>query len=864
METFIHAMAFGFEATWASAGWFIQPDPEDALLAARFTASRERLAATLPPAEHDAILARVILDPPGLHRQARQRFPGLHSAGHILWWVALDALAVRSPAGVVPRVAQRLVEAWRQALSGEPADFEEAEARLPHRLFEALYQLWRAPDAGEVYVRLAQILERLGPARHAMEPFHLGQKLAVLLLLVGRLDEATLAQVWEAGLRSLPTLPWGCADRAAEVEAQLTTLVVERTWKVLNSLDDSEEAHLEGPFVGARWVQAACAAIERLGLGALGKDAASRNLRRVLEEAQLGGEAVDLGRFARATLEVALGAAGAGCRGSFLHALAREQEAQLWQLVRDSGPFDGWFARHDHEAVDQARWRQAEALMEALRAAVEACGEAAARRVLGPLTGGNERRTIVQAMLGWNRDRLEASMKRGSQEAIRAFGLLPVEGGLEEVQARYLRLREVEKAASQWGAQRQANQREAVQEALLYLAGRAGMDTGQLEWTMEARMGGVTPQPAMVGEYTLAIGGDQVVAHRGGRALKNVPAAVKKTPDYETLRAWLSRQTEQRRRFAESLEAAMVEGTALEAAALQVLAGLPAGRPLVEGLVFCADESGPTRFFRGTEALPPRVRVAHPVDIQAAGQLEHWQAHQAQVGWQPPFPQLFRETYVVDEGEGPLEVRRFVGHTFLGAVGVKVLQRRGWRSGSYSEDPMTRRYPKAGLKAAFGFENAEHTFEHTVDGEGNTVPLPIEIGPLRFLDRAGVVLPWRTLPPRIVSEALRDLDLLIHAAGAGERRLSREVLRRRAELAVAVLRDLGVPQVQISGRWLEVAGFKVDVEDGRVRRVAGEVEVELPPAWPGVDGLPLLLGDDGRLRLVCARALRLAQGGEPA
>ena len=95
---------------------------------------------------------------------------------------------------------------------------------------------------------------------------------------------------------------------------------------------------------------------------------------------------------------------------------------------------------------------------------------------------------LFSAVFGDNDKRVRDSLKRNSQPAAKALGLLPLpEKGLEaELDARYVALLEFEKSCQKFGTERRANSAAAVRVGLSNLAANAGFaDAERLAWSVE-------------------------------------------------------------------------------------------------------------------------------------------------------------------------------------------------------------------------------------------------------------------------------------------------------------------------------------------------------------------------------------------
>lgn len=95
---------------------------------------------------------------------------------------------------------------------------------------------------------------------------------------------------------------------------------------------------------------------------------------------------------------------------------------------------------------------------------------------------------LIEAIAGWNRTEITQLLAKRKQLAVKAYGLLPLERGHEEVLERYLFLQQFLKESKKFGAEKQANEQIAVQKALAYLAQIAGYPNAQHLESIEAHL----------------------------------------------------------------------------------------------------------------------------------------------------------------------------------------------------------------------------------------------------------------------------------------------------------------------------------------------------------------------------------------
>ena len=147
----------------------------------------------------------------------------------------------------------------------------------------------------------------------------------------------------------------------------------------------------------------------------------------------------------------------------------------------------------------------------------------------------------MDALVGWNRKQLETSIKRyHKQQALSAYGFLPLEGGEEEVLERYWAFQQVFKDSKKYGSERRANVKTAIIQGLANLAQTAGFaDLTRLEWAMESQIGNQGPamnRRKTIADWEVELGWQgiepKLTIFKQGEPLKTVPVGLRKQADF--------------------------------------------------------------------------------------------------------------------------------------------------------------------------------------------------------------------------------------------------------------------------------------------------------------------------------------------
>ncbi|RKT83194.1 protein of unknown function [Saccharopolyspora antimicrobica] len=450
--------------------------------------------------------------------------------------------------------------------------------------------------------------------------------------------------------------------------------------------------------------------------------------------------------------------------------------------------------------------------------AIEEAGADAAQQLLAFVP--NE---LVSAVMGWNRAEVLTRFKRNALQGIAAFGLLPLAPD-ETVLDRYLVLRESAKKGPKLGPNRRHSHAAAIEVALDHLAQVAGFeDASRLEWDCEARIATETPMEAEVGDYRIALrfdGADPALTvNRGSKVLKSVPAAVRADPGYRELRENQKRLQDQARRMRTGLvERLVATAGALAPDELARLLSLPAGAAMLPALLW-RDRNDVIGLLDQVDTTGP-VTAVHPLELHERQVLADWQEQIVRRRLRQPVKQVFRELYVLTPAElaaGEVS-RRFAGQKVNGKVAGQLLSGRGWSTHGEHADHQATRDVGDGLTAALRCEFDGYF------GMGAVL-----VGELRFLTGAhrrvgGTPVPLGDVPPVVLSEVMRDLDLVVSVAGIEpDAELSEAQAASRAQLLAALIADLGLDRVTVEGRVAVVRGTRATY---RVHLTSGSIHVQ--------------------------------------
>lgn len=740
---------------------------------------------------------------------------------------------------------------------------------------------WDRPSPAEdaYYPRLAEVYQ--GKAAAAIRRF------AVALAEAGRLDAALHERAVHTWADSLCTLP-PRVEGTSTGEQRLDALNAERVDRALAQLPES--ATWLRSLVGDQgtstpgWLLAGVRELSRLDLapGALEKhyeNHLGRVLTALLDVGQLEKDdeaplIEQLAGFPHASLLAALPFSGAASE-AVLEALGWHDLKPLQRLYLDLALAVDHSGRlvEDLQSSDDPELGVVD--RDALQAALDQVDAGHLADYLAALDDTPwafpNTRLLLDAFRGLERKALEKKLQRHAQAALRAYGLLPLSGA-DETRERYLALKRYHREVERYGAERQANSQAAIQAGLENLARTAGYgDATRLEWAMEAEIAEQTPDRLHLDGYDLWLElqglNPTLVAGKGGKRLKSVPAALRKHDGHAELKALQGRMKDQIRRFRLTLEAMMARGEALEPTQLRQLLRMPAARLLLDQLVLRntdghlgwldADAFALRPLAGPAQPIDGPLLIAHPLHLFEAGALSAWQQALVAERRVQPFKQVFRELYLLTpaERENGLKSMRFAGHVLRSAVAARLLRTRGWTT--HDGEEVFRNWGQ-GLYAFLNFPDAQRYLPLTE---------AITLQEVEFVrDRAA--LPLEDVPPLLFSETLRDADLIVSVAFTGETSTSTgsaEVIQRRAELVQALVGDLGLANVRCEGHHAHITGSRARY---RLHLGSGVIHIEpgnylcIVPAGKPADDLYLPFADsDARTSEIISKLFLLLDDG---
>jgi hypothetical protein len=508
--------------------------------------------------------------------------------------------------------------------------------------------------------------------------------------------------------------------------------------------------------------------------------------------------------------------------------LSRRTSLTAEELVDGAVDVD-WFNRV-YADLGEKRWS---ALDEAARYASTGAGHARARLFADAMLNRVKKKELVTR-----------AMKKRYQDAVRALGLLPLAGGKAreaDLLDRYKSMQEFIRTSRQFGSQRQASEKRAAQIGQENLARTAGYpDPIRLQWAMEARaVADLADGPVSVNVegVTVSLGIDPwgeiaFSVTKDGKALADLPPKLKKDKKIAALRERKTELKRQAARIRTALEQFMCRGETVTGSELQELMKHPILAPMLSGLVLVGDgvlgypvHGGKALqdYAAKKEALKKdeKIRIAHPVDLLPAAKWHAWQKDCFATERIQPFKQVFRELYTLtkpEKDEGT-QSRRYAGHQVQPRKAMALLGSRGWVH--HPQEGVRKTCHDEGVTVWLEFEEPFFT---PAEIEGLTLEA------VHFTKRGGDGKPLKLtgLPPRLFSEIMRDLDLVVSVAHRGgvDPEASASTLEMRAALVKETCALLKLGNVRIKDNYALIKGelgeYSVHLGSAIARKIPGE------------------------------------------
>lgn len=436
---------------------------------------------------------------------------------------------------------------------------------------------------------------------------------------------------------------------------------------------------------------------------------------------------------------------------------------------------------------------------------------------------------------------LDEIVKKRNKDLLMAYAIIP--GTDKEIRDRYSYIRQFIKESRQFGAQRRASEKLAGEMAIKNMATSQGYPDEtrfilKMENAIASELSGYWEKHA-AGDYELCLvvesGKVDISITKDGKALKSLPASLKKDEYVLDLQEAKKTFTEQYRRTKIMFEEAMESRTAFGKEEIDALRANPVLTDMIEALVFESDgKFGLLKDLKVKKGAD--VYVAHSFTMYKAGVWKDLQACIYENEILQPFKQVFRELYVkTDEEMDCYDSRRYAGNQIQTKKTVAVLKGRRWIADV-----------EEGLQKVYYKENIIATIYAMADWFS---PSDIEAPTLEwvaFYDRkTGNAMKISDVPDILFSEVMRDVDLAVSVAHAGEvdPEMSHSTLEMRRAIAEFAVKSFKLKNVSFTDSHALIKGTRGNYS---VQLGSGVIHLE---AGPMINVLPVHTQRRGRIFL---------------
>jgi hypothetical protein len=433
------------------------------------------------------------------------------------------------------------------------------------------------------------------------------------------------------------------------------------------------------------------------------------------------------------------------------------------------------------------------------------------------------------------------------QDYLRVYGLVPLSktNPEKDVLQRYEYLQQFKKESKEFGSMKQTSEALAITVAMENLARNAGyVDPMRLTWAMETKqVQQILSQETAItfDDITISLvintdGKADIEATKEGKILKAIPAKFKKEKAIIELTSYRKILREQWSRSRKGLEEAMIRGDLFTLDEMNNLFEHPVISKHLEKLVFITQENQLGFFASGSLiattgeiiniAENANFRIAHCFDLHACGLWTNFQSYCFDTKLIQPFKQVFRELYVPtpDELAEKAISRRYAGHQVHPKQTLALLKNKGWRV-DYEE----------GLQKVFHKEGFQVKLYAMADWFS---PADVESPTLETIEFHSLKehknIPFEQINPRIFSEVMRDIDLVVSVAHVGgvDPEASHSSIEMRAVLLRETLRLFKINNVEILENHALISGtmanYSVHLGSAIVHQTPGKYLSILP------------------------------------
>ena len=434
--------------------------------------------------------------------------------------------------------------------------------------------------------------------------------------------------------------------------------------------------------------------------------------------------------------------------------------------------------------------------------------------------------------------------EKRNRDLLMAYPLIPLRDD-EDIKRRYLFIQKFRNEGKRFGAQRGANEVIAADMAIRNLASHAGFeDETRLIMRMESEINNYLNQffewTAIEEDVKLRIAQSDedyslsIECQKAGKPLKSVPAKYKNHEKVTEFKAALKTMREQFSHTKRMCEEFMENGTELGLDELQILLGNRIAGPILSKIVYLLGDKSIHYFEHAFDnpqgikfrlSADAKLRIAHPYDLYKNGDWAFYQKYIFDHQIKQPFRQVFRELYLLtDEEREMIYSLRFAGNQIKTRQTVGCLKGRRW--GASYEDGLQKIYYRENIIATI---YAEADWFSPSDIEPPTLEYVV------FFDReTHEELELQEVPPIIFSEVMRDVDMAVSVAHAGDvdPETSHSTIEMRRIIAEYNVQLFGLKNVSFDARHARIEGkrasYTIHLGSGTIFEIGGSHIAVLP------------------------------------
>ncbi|PXY42737.1 hypothetical protein DMB65_01570 [Flavobacterium cheongpyeongense] len=537
------------------------------------------------------------------------------------------------------------------------------------------------------------------------------------------------------------------------------------------------------------------------------------------------------------------------------------------QDFKDGAVDKDWFTSA-YKKLGKAKW---EILYESSKYITDGNGQRRAKLYASTLTGDLKIREVTTKV-----------KDKRDQDYLRVYGLVPLSKTSPEkdILSRYEYLQQFKKESREFGSMKQTSEALAIRVALENLARNAGYpDPVRLTWAMETKqVQNILSKETEVRLDDVIIklvinndGKADLVTLKGDKELKAIPPKYKKEKAILELTDYRKTMREQWARSRKGLEESMIRGDEFLFSEMQNLFEHPIISKHLEKLVFISNDNQIGFYVDGNlisalgEVLylneKQTFRIAHCFDLHKNDVWIDFQSYCFDNKLQQPFKQIFRELYIptADELNEKAISRRYAGHQVQPKQTLALLKNRGWKV-DY-EEGLQKVFHKEGYQVKM---YAMADWFSPADVESPTLET-IEFHSLKDYKN----IPFEDINPRIFSEVMRDIDLVVSIAHVGgvDPEASHSSIEMRTVLLRETLRLFKIKNVEIQEKHAlikgELANYSVHLGSAVVHQMPGKYLSILPVHSQHRGRLFLPFADDDpKSAEVMSKVLLLAKDNE--